>query len=233
MGQRRLAEASARTTRQILARSRTVRIPRGITSGAIGAQGGPSIARMRYCDSVALNGCALADATALIYSANGAWDPQTAVGGHQPMGFDQLMAFYQHYTVMSSVLTVDFSISNVQFPDPGEACIVGIALRDTAVFSTTSTTAREVGNITWVHLANDGSTGTAKLSKRFQLRKVFPGATASNALYRGNTVSNPTEGQFYHIYNMGDGYRDAPQLHINITIEYNCILTERRPLVAS
>lgn len=41
------------------------------------------------------------------YRANGMYDPEVAVGGHQPMGFDQLMEQYNHYTVLRAVCEIE------------------------------------------------------------------------------------------------------------------------------
>lgn len=49
------------------------------------------------------------------YRANGMYDPEFAVGGHQPYGFDQLLAQYNHFTVLKSVFDVENQ--NVQFAD--------------------------------------------------------------------------------------------------------------------
>jgi len=51
-------------------------------------------------------------ATCLVWSMNGLFDPEIPIGGHQPMGFDQAMAFYDHYTVVRSSVTVTFNSSD-------------------------------------------------------------------------------------------------------------------------
>lgn len=40
------------------------------------------------------------------WRAIGAFDPQFAVGGHQPMGFDQIMALYSKFNVLNSRITI-------------------------------------------------------------------------------------------------------------------------------
>jgi len=41
------------------------------------------------------------------YRANGMYDPEVAVGGHQPYGFDQLMAQYEQFTVYKAKITAE------------------------------------------------------------------------------------------------------------------------------
>lgn len=48
----------------------------------------------------------------ITYNANSIFDPQNAVGGHQPYSHDQWALFYKDYTVLSSYITVTFSWSN-------------------------------------------------------------------------------------------------------------------------
>jgi len=42
------------------------------------------------------------------FRANGMYDPEVAVGGHQPYGFDQLTARYQHWTVVYATCKAQF-----------------------------------------------------------------------------------------------------------------------------
>lgn len=44
-----------------------------------------------------------------VFSANGAYDPDTTGTGHQPMGFDQMMSMYNQFTVIQSSITVSFA----------------------------------------------------------------------------------------------------------------------------
>lgn len=44
-----------------------------------------------------------------MFSANGMYDPDVAVGGHQPRGFDQLSAIYDEYQVRECIVEVYFA----------------------------------------------------------------------------------------------------------------------------
>lgn len=62
------------------------------------------------------------------YSANGMYDPDSSGLGHQPMGFDNLMAFYEQTTVVKSHISVTF------YAAAGTPARVGIYLSpDTSV----------------------------------------------------------------------------------------------------
>lgn len=66
-----------------------------------------------------------------VYRANSCFDPNLTGTGHQPMGFDQMSALYNHYTVIKSKIAVN--------------------VMDAAAVSTTS-------SICGVHLSDDTST---------------------------------------------------------------------------
>lgn len=55
------------------------------------------------------------------YSCNGLYDPDVTGTGHQPMGFDQMMALYEQFTVIRSHIKVTFASA-------GEHARVGIYL---------------------------------------------------------------------------------------------------------
>lgn len=55
------------------------------------------------------------------YSANGLFDPDATGIGHQPIGFDQMMALYEQFTVTRAHIKVTFASA-------GEHCRVGIYL---------------------------------------------------------------------------------------------------------
>jgi len=65
------------------------------------------IAKLRYVCHLSQAGPGAAAIISTQFRANGMYDPEVAVGGHQPYGFDQLMAQYFHYTVVAANCTVE------------------------------------------------------------------------------------------------------------------------------
>lgn len=50
------------------------------------------------------------------FRANGMFDPEVSVGGHQPRGFDQSMAMYNSFTVLSSKISVNWAYAGYDGP---------------------------------------------------------------------------------------------------------------------
>ncbi len=70
------------------------------------------------------------DAVSSVYRCNDLFDPTVAVGGHQPLGFDQMMTLYNKFVVLRSSITCMFSCATTA---AGAAhTMVGIRLEDTA-----------------------------------------------------------------------------------------------------
>lgn len=70
------------------------------------------------------------------YSLNNLYDPDQAVGGHQPMLYDQIKAIYTKYTVLGAKITVMFAADQIQGLGPWA---VGIESSDHSQISTSST----------------------------------------------------------------------------------------------
>jgi len=73
-------------------------------------------ATLKYCSSKSYStGASGITGSAQIYALNGLYDPDVTGVGHQPYGYDQLMTFYDIYTVRS--VQINFTI--VGSEDPG------------------------------------------------------------------------------------------------------------------
>jgi len=65
--------------------------------------------RMRYCDNVQLTQTVMGVLTQFEYSTFNLFDPQTTLGGHKPMGYDQIVGVYYNYAAcLGSKITVRF-----------------------------------------------------------------------------------------------------------------------------
>lgn len=189
-------------------------------------------ARLRYCTPLALN-CSVGTTVAYVFSANGLYDPDITGSGHQPYGFDQLMAMYNHYTVISSKCQVRW-YNNTNFP-----VNCGIALRDDSsgvngtaisqILETPGTVSRMLG-------ASASQDSAGAVSKGFSCRRFFTRRTPiiEDANLRGTAAANPTEQAYFHVFATPNlDTDDPPQITGTVVIDFIAWFTEPKILAQS
>jgi len=163
-----------------------------------------------------------------VFSANGMFDPNITSTGHQPRGFDQLMAFYDHYTVTSSKIKVTFQKQAAQQIDNQ---IVGIVVYDTVPAFTNLTDAIESRRVTYKPTETGGTTSrhspiiltqSCNMLKQHSTQAVLAKTDLS-----GTASANPTEQTYYGIF-AGANYAgvDATFWIVTALIEYTATFTE-------
>lgn len=174
-----------------------------------------------------------------IWSANGLYDPDISGTGHQPIGFDQLIQFYDHYTVIASKIKV--YVQNISQQHP---VVVALYLSDDVNPATNNIgTVLENGAVKWRRLERQGSDGTFMsndrshccLTKACSIKRFMgrPNILSEDDL-RGSISSNPDEGVFYKVILQGvDGSADAVSCQITVQIDYVAIMTEPKLVQAS
>lgn len=86
-----------------------VAVPRGVVTGKNIIRRRQN-AILRYADIQRLSATVGAANTVFVrFNANGMYDPDVALGGHQPRGFDQLAALYDEYFVRRCTIEVTFT----------------------------------------------------------------------------------------------------------------------------
>jgi len=186
--------------------------------------------KLIYNESQVINPTGAA-ATAYVFSANGLYDPNITGLGHQPMGFDQLMLLYEHYTVLSAKITVSF-----QNETAAEQAHVGIALFPDASIETNHSKLIENGLLkrTWVSPPLSGMS-QKWLTHKVDIAKLngVPKSIVGDASYRGDVASNPTEQSYFHIFGFNLSTVNAVRVFLDVTIEYDAVFTEPRKLAQS
>lgn len=179
------------------------------------------ITKIRYAEQFDLNPTA-ATAIAAIYSANGCYDPRIATGGHQPRGFDQLMALYDHYVVLGSKIQVHFDNTG-----NAGAAQVGIALKDNSTGDTDIENYMENGNLVQKYAGPAGAPQTT-LSMGCNPNKFLGRSKPlADSQLKGSTSSNPTEQAYYHVFAADtDGLTNLAAIHCTVTIDYIVALIE-------
>lgn len=187
--------------------------------------------RLRYVTTVTLDP-ATGSIPVAYYRANGCYDPEVAVGGHQPRGFDEWIGIYDHFTVLGSKIRVTpFS----DFASGADVPNFGVALRDDASFpySTFSDLAES-------RLAGPGimaswrSLGTKSATKKYSTKKFFSVKDyISKGLYRGTATSDPSELAVFALWCTTPDKRDIAPVKFIVQIDYIVAFTEPKYLAGS
>ena len=188
------------------------------------------VVKLKYGELLTLTSSAGLAATH-VFSANNCFDPNTTGVGHQPMGFDEWMQFYNHFTVLGSKIKVTYMPAN---SGAGGAALCSIKLQDdaTAVVTINDSILEQTG-VVWKALGGDTAQGSQTLKKYFSAKKFFDVADVKdNSQFNGTHTSSPTEQAFYHLSISGiDG--TAVTCYFAVEIEYIVRLSERSTLLQS
>lgn len=170
-----------------------------------------------------INPGAAAVAANYVFSANGCYDPNVTGIGHQPSGFDQLMTFFDHYTVISSKIFVHYRNTDTLLHQ-----YVGVYLSDSSSTETDKRVIIENGLGNYTFLAENGKdTSTADLCLAANMSKFLgrPDVLSEDDL-RGGVTSNPAEQAYFHVWTSPTMSADASSVDIDVRIEYVVEFTE-------
>lgn len=183
--------------------------------------------RTRYVDkNIQLNASSGGIPANHVFSLNGCYDPDVTGIGHQPLGFDQVMPLYDHYTVIGAKAFVTFSNTDTSYDQ-----LVVLQIKDTNTTSTTTNEVLENGLCKYATLGTHGSGQSVKTlvigcsPKKFFGRKVMQGDK-----YQGNASNNPSDQVFLHIQAGPLEAVDADIVDVTVRIEYIIVFTEPKQL---
>lgn len=183
-----------------------------------------------YYDRISVSAPASGTLTEIVYVANDLRDPTNAVGGHQPYGFDQWMAWYDHFTVTKSKIEVTFAESNpnASIVHATQCCL---RLDDAGDHELNPTLVMEMPGSKVLML---GSSNSKRLTKTFNARRFFGGASKiGSSEYKGNTTFSPTERAFFHIGLAGAESGSGSNIELLIKVTYTATLSERKEVPQS
>lgn len=167
------------------------------------------------------------------YSANGLYDPDVTGTGHQPMGWDQMMALYEQATVLRAHIKVTFASA-------GEHARVGIYLNPD---TTSPGLPRLVENglmimdkVTGPSTAN-GQYAYSTLELACDIPKYFGrrrGEILADPQMYNTIASNPTE-QVYFAVCAWAGFDAAADVTVayDVTITFDAVFWEPKKLTSS
>jgi len=180
--------------------------------------------RLPYHDDINFTGTASASA-AYIFSANGIFDPDITGTGHQPMGFDQMMLYYNHYTVIRSRVVVNCVNTTVTNP-----IYVGIHLQGATTQITDPRILLEEGQVVYCSLSQIGVNGSQAVLRSSVDCGAFQGVddVLDDPNMRGDAASNPTEQLYYALYCWNPFNATVPTASFSVRLEYDVMFHEPR-----
>lgn len=211
-------------------RRRSVRVRRRLPLNGFPAT---KLVRHRYCETFNVTQGVSGTPEYVVYSANSMYDPRTATGGHQPMGYDEMAAIYGHYQVVGSKITAQFT--PVAITSGGSAAtipmafICGVFRDDNSTPPVGIDSIREDGRGTWGLTTSARPWSTrAKFSAK---RQYGPDWVASTL---GISGSNPANQTFFILWMMNNEEGGGGGVcAVNITIEYITLWSDKLDQVPS
>lgn len=192
------------------------------------------ITKLTFSEQIALDpGTGLVASAS--YNAGSCFDPRVNIGGGQPRGFDQWMAFYSHFVVLGSKIKCTFQTTGLQ-PSDGNG-IVGIYLKAGSV-SEILTIPDLIENPNTVHKPVGpvgGYNSTAIVTKTYSAKRFLGRESVlSDPALKGSTTADPTESAFYEVCagpsNTGD---NLGSVRVLVEIEYIVAFIEPKNLSSS
>lgn len=182
---------------------------------------------VRYVENFSMNS-PLGVPTYYVFSANGLYDPNITGTGHQPMGFDQMMALYNHYEVLSATITLTAVNSGTV-----EGFNMGIKLDDSGVLAANDLNNTFEHPLTrWRTVSSTYDTPNT-ISHKFS-QKAFFGDKAGDRETWGDSAANPTD-QAYFMCLVGPvtATQDLATIPFVVQIDYLVKWHEPKDFVAS
>lgn len=186
--------------------------------------------RLRYSTTFALSTTAGALTSVQIFRANDLFDPDYSGTGHQPMGFDQLMLWYNHFVVRFAKITCVFKNTAATSPTVClriDADSTGLTVIDRII---------EIGGCVTADLEVKGSYGAnKKLTMGCDIAKVqgvTPSAMTADLDLHGSSAASPGEITYFHI-TMWDTAAATGSCECDVILEQTATFFEPRDMTES
>ncbi len=166
------------------------------------------------------------------FRLNGLFDPRVGVGGHQPIGFDQMMPMYEHFTVIGARVRVTATNEDTTTPQN----LYLICNNSTSSMTSVGDIEAEVerGAARWCQLASANSgADTRNLTYNWSAKTWFGHNPLDDDLMKGTSSSDPTKQAILHVVAAPHSVTNTSPVVCSVLIEYIAILTEPKRLAPS
>lgn len=183
--------------------------------------------QLRYAENYALNP-SVAGFAAQVFASNGLFDVDITGVGHQPAGFDQLMALWNEYVVLKARIKVSFTSQDAN----NYSTIFGVTHADFATALTDWRQYVENGSTKWGKQAGRGAEPLVIVMEidmaQWSHQDIF-----NDDNYTGNVSSNPTDTHNFHIWTQTDGNVDAGNFYATVEITYDVVFRDTSQVALS
>lgn len=190
-----------------------------------------TIVKLRYVGARGLNPTVGGVADNWTIKANGMFDPDLTGVGHQFLGFDQWMAFYNHFQVMGSKITAVFQTQLSTSTLASAWIAIGLDDDNTAISDMLAYF--EQPGVTAKPLTSVYAKGYERITKKFSSKRFFFGKGTDTVL-RGTASADPSEIAYYRVlYGTPVNDVDLPECQVIVYVSYYARLYERKTLPTS
>lgn len=191
------------------------------------------MAKLRYCDQLVLLAPGVAG-TSRVHSfrANSLYDPDYTGTGHQPIGFDQYMQFYNHYTVVGAKITATFVSGGTSASTNTMVC--GIELSGDASPTSALNDIFEQGRSRYKIVTNSSASQTVTVTHNLSVKKFLAQKPLAEDANAGTNASNPQELIYFHVWTAPlDSSLLQSDCRVNLKIDFIAVFHEAKPLPGS
>lgn len=188
-----------------------------------------TIRKLRYSTNFSLASTAGVVVTQ-VFGANCLFDPDITGTGHQPMGFDEMMLYYNHYTVTNCELKLickAVSSSKMTVMVRMDSSSTPITVIDRLV---------ELGGFVSDVISNTGVYGDAKEMHLgldiAKIQGVSRSAMTADTSLRGTSGANPSEITYFHVA-VFDAAALTGTVNFSAVMDFVAVFTEARDATES
>jgi len=167
-----------------------------------------------------------------VYTANGLYDPDISGTGHQPLGFDQMMLFYEQATVVRSRIKVTFCNTLSTF-----FARAALYVSPDGAAMTVANEIIENGLVKTCMLGfGNGASSVKELSLELDIGKYFGrkgGDIVNDDNLQSTAAANPVEQVYYNLAIWAATSASTVVIGYDTIIEYDVVYHEPRKVASS
>lgn len=185
--------------------------------------------RMRYTEQITLDPGVGGTIATYVFRANSLFDPNYTASGHQPMTFDQVSAFYNHYVVTGARITVKSYDHQQQ-----SANMLGIMLNDDLTVPTSTAEVIEQRKCRYKIMAPQNK--VTSVSQNYSAKRFFNVSDVKDNVTRigAPVTTDPTDQAFFTVFALPlVSGQDTEPINCIVTIDYIAQFSEPKDITSS